>query len=65
KKRLDLLGGLSLETLEEHMREISKGINESLASSHQDVHRVETQLVGCFRSFAQAWPEESGDFTAS
>jgi uncharacterized protein YPO0396 len=65
KKRLDLLGGLSLETLEAHMREISKGINESLASSQQDVHRVETQLVGCFRRFAQAWPEESGDFTAS
>ena len=65
KKRLDLLGGLSLETLEAHMREISKGINESLAASQQDVHRVETQLVGCFRRFAQAWPEESGDFTAS
>ncbi len=65
QRRLDALGGLSLETLEAHMREISKGINESLAASQHDVHRVETQLVACFRRFAQAWPEESGDFTAS
>jgi len=65
QQRLDALGTLSLETLEAHMRQVGNAINEALSSSQQELNRIENQLVGCFRRFVQAWPEESGDFTVS
>ena len=65
QQRLEALGPLTLETLEAHMRQVSNALNERLSSSQQDVNRIENQLVGCFRRFMQAWPEESGDFTVS
>jgi len=65
QQRLAALGPLSLETLEAHMRQVGNALNEALSASQQDVNRIENQLLGCFRRFVQAWPEESGDFTVS
>lgn len=65
QQRLESLGTVSLETLEEHLGRVSNGINENLAASQDEMHRVENRLVACFRTFIQSWPEESGDFTAS
>lgn len=65
QQRLEALGPLSLETLEAHMRHIGNALNEQLSASQQEVNRIENQLLGCFRRFVQAWPEESGDFTVA
>ncbi|WP_369348930.1 ATP-binding protein [Stenotrophomonas sp. JAG2] len=64
-ERLKALGVLSLENLEAHFRQISNTLNEQLGGSQAEHNRLENLLLGCFRRYCQAWPEDSGDFTVS
>ena len=64
-ERLKALGVLSLENLEAHFRQISNTLNEQLGGAQAEHNRLENLLLGCFRRYCQAWPEDSGDFTVS